>query len=68
MNTLGDLVAILLGGAALGTMVSTVPDYNSSFQPFAVVADEDGLGQGRNFPAELIGFRRADAISYTQFG
>ena len=68
MNIFANLVPVLLGGAALATMVSTVPDYNTSFQPFAVVADEHGSGQGRNFAAELIGFRRADAISYTQFG
>ncbi|OQM74179.1 hypothetical protein [Manganibacter manganicus] len=68
MNTFGSLVTVLLGGSALATMVSTVPDYNSSFQPFALFADEGGTGQGRQFTAELIGFRRAGTISYAQFG
>ena len=68
MNTFGNLMAMLIGGAALGTMMSTVPDYNSSFQPFAVFVGEDGTGKGRQFTAELAGFRRADVISFTQFG
>ena len=64
----GNLVAVLLGVAALGAMISTVPDYNSSFQPFAVFADEDGIGRGRQFTAELVELKTADRISYTQFG
>ncbi len=68
MNIFGNLMAVLLGGVALGTMMSTVPDYNSSFQPFAVFADNDGIGQGRQFVAELVKLKTAGAISYTQFG
>lgn len=68
MNSLAGLLAVLLGAAALGTMMSTVPDYNSSFQPFAVYADKDGIGQGRLFTAELVGLKTAGVISYTRFG
>ena len=68
MKYLGNLVAVLLGVAALGAMISTVPDYNSSFQPFAVFTDEDGVGRGRQFTAELVGLKTANTIAYTQFG
>ena len=67
MNIFGNLMAVLLGGVALGAMMNTVPDYNSSFQPFAVFAGKDGVGQGRQFTAELTALKRADAISYTRF-
>jgi len=68
MNIFRNLMTVLLGSVALGTMMSTIPDYNSSFQPFAVFAGEDGIGHGRQFIAELVGLKRAAAISYMQSG
>ena len=67
MSRVGNGVAVLLGAAALGVMMSTVPDYNSSFQPFTVSADRNGIGEGRFFKAELLGLQTADVISYAQF-
>jgi hypothetical protein len=68
MSHLVNLVAVLFGGAMLGTMMNTLPDYDSSFQPFRVRADENGVGKGRLFTAELIGLRSAGAIAYSQYG
>ncbi|MBC2887151.1 hypothetical protein H7Q97_17350 [Ochrobactrum sp. CM-21-5] len=68
MTFLTNFAAVLIGVAALGTMRSTVPDYNSSFQPFAVYADKQGIGQGRLFSAKLVGLKTAGAISFSRFG
>ena len=68
MNHLANLLAALLGAGFLGLMMNTLPDYNSSFQPFGVHADENRVGQGRLFTAELGGIRSAGAISYTVNG
>ncbi|MBS7543999.1 hypothetical protein [Ancylobacter oerskovii] len=68
MNHLASLVAVVLGGGMLGTMMNTLPGYDRSFQPFSVRADDSNFGQGRLFTAELGGLRSAEAISYTQYG
>ncbi|WP_315928473.1 hypothetical protein [Mesorhizobium sp. SP-1A] len=68
MSRLANLVAVVLGGGMLGTMMNTLPGYDSSFQPFAVHSDENGVGQGRLFTAELIGLSSAGAVSYTRYG
>lgn len=68
MISVGNMAVVLLGAAALGAMMNTVPDYNSSFQPFSVSADQDGIGRGRQFTAELTGMTTASLISYTQYG
>ncbi|MGB3539429.1 MAG: hypothetical protein WBA42_14825 [Mesorhizobium sp.] len=68
MSHLANLMAVALGGAMLGAMMNTLPGYDSSFQPFAVDASENGVGQGRLFTAELIGLRSAGAISYERYG
>jgi len=68
MSRVGNLAALLLGGAALGAMMSTVPDYNSSFRPFFVSANKAGIGEGRGFSARLLGLKTADVIAYTRFG
>jgi hypothetical protein len=68
MSRIANLAAIALGGAMLGTMMNTLPDYDSSFQPFAVDADGNDVGRGRLFTAELIGLRSAGAISYERYG
>ena len=68
MNIVTNLLSVILGAVALGAMMNTIPDYNSSFQPFAVVADDDGVGQGRLFTAELVGLKTAGIVSYTRFG
>lgn len=68
MNHLANLLVVLVGGGLLGFMMNTLPDYNSSFQPFAVQADESGVGLGRLFMAELISLRSAGAISYERYG
>lgn len=68
MSHLANLVVFVLGGAMLGTMMNTLPGYDSSFQSFTVLADENGVGQGREFTAELTGLRSAGAISYAQYG
>lgn len=68
MKHLANLVAALLGAGFLGAIMNTLPDYNSSFQPFGVHADENGVGQGRLFKAKLVGLRSAGAISYAAFG
>lgn len=68
MSFLTNSAAVLIGVAALGTMVSTVPDYNSSFQPFTVYADKQGIGHGRLFSAKLVGLKTAGIISFSRFG
>ena len=68
MISVGNIAVVLLGAAALGGMMNTVPDYNSSFQPFSIFADQDGIGKGRQFTAELTGLKSAKVISYAQFG
>ena len=68
MSRLVNLLAVLLGAGFLGAMMNTLPDYNSSFQPFGVHAGEDGVGQGRLFTAKLDGLRSAGAISYADHG
>jgi hypothetical protein len=68
MSHPANLAAFVLGGAMLGTMMNTLPGYDSSFQPFAVDADENGVGRGRLFTAELLGLRSAGAISYQRYG
>ena len=68
MSRPASLLAVLFGAGFLGTMMNTLPGYNSSFQPFGVHADENGVGRGRLFTAKLDGLRSAGAISYTAHG
>src|SRR5690606_30409652 len=68
MSIVTNLLPVILGAVALGVMMNTTPDYNSSFQPFAVVADDGEEGQGRLFTAELVGLKTAGTVSYTRFG
>ncbi|MCO5082326.1 MAG: hypothetical protein M9955_11795 [Rhizobiaceae bacterium] len=67
MTHLANLLAVLLG-VGFGVMMNTLPDYNSSFQPFGVGADENGVGRGRLFTAKLAGLSSAGEISYPAFG
>jgi hypothetical protein len=64
MSHLANLLVVLIGGGLLGFMMNTLPDYNSSFQPFSVHADTNGVGQGRLFTAEMTELETARAISY----
>ena len=68
MSWLGNLVVVSVGAAALGMMMNTVPDYNSSFQPLAVFANDEGVGDSSLFRAELKGLRTADRVVYQSFG
>lgn len=68
MSRLVNLLAVLFSAGFLGAMMNTLPDYNSSFQPFGVHAGKNGVGQGRLFTAKLNGLRSAGAISYTDHG
>lgn len=64
MKHLGSVLVVLLGGAILGGLMTTLPSYDSSFRPIAVQADANGIGQGRLFAAELTGLTSASGISY----
>ena len=68
MKAIRSLIVVLLGAAALGVMMNTVPNYNSSFQPRWVSVDRGEVGEAQFFQAELLGLQTADVISYTQFG
>jgi hypothetical protein len=68
MKQIADLLVVLFGGGALGAMMNSLPDYNSSFQPFSVEAAANGVGQGRLFTAELTGLKSAGAISFVKNG
>lgn len=68
MSGIGKWVVAAAGAVVLGMMMNTVPNYNSSFQPAKVFADEGGVGDSSLFHAQLIGLKTAGTIAYQSFG
>ncbi|KXF74683.1 hypothetical protein ATN84_22575 [Paramesorhizobium deserti] len=63
-----NIAIVLVGGALLGVMMQTAPDYNSVVQPFRSHLATGETGEARSFRARFTGARLAERIAFRRFG
>ncbi|WP_313349410.1 hypothetical protein [Paracoccus sp. (in: a-proteobacteria)] len=63
-----SIVTLLSGGALLGAMMQTAPDYNSVIQPFRSDVAAEEMGEARSFRASFTTVRLADRIAFSRYG
>lgn len=68
MAKASDLAIFVAGGALLGVMMTTAPDYNSVFTPFATHAPAGEIADGRLFDARFLGARPVQRITFDRLG